>query len=370
MGRRDGILRTFDLPLRRFIPEYSESSGLILLTSRHPDTKELLGYIRFTYKGDSYGQVEATNLRAALQYRHLKIGATTKYGDDEQSGKHGEGFKVAALVFRRFPSNHSFRIETSGVSCNFIFNKELELACTITRMSQSQLDAAKRRSERQKDGLFARPTQDVSVYIGQLQQAKTEYGYKTKGNKIHIDKFKTWLGVALEIKPPKSMVKTKFGDLILDPEFRDKFYLQGLLLPSGSMSGKKHRYGYNFVEGSTTRDRDSLSRPGQEARQISKIWSAAILDFDGDAQSARLLSIYTTLLVESLNEVGDVSLSNYQKNLSVDIVEKVWGHMRTINRSSDDRSAFYYTPTNGKDVRENYTGIICCRLTEYPRKRT
>jgi hypothetical protein len=348
LRRRDGILRSSALPLGRFLTQYSEHNRLILIQAHHPDTKELLGYIRFTYASDGYGQVEATNRNARLEYRHLKIGGGTKSYDDEQSGKHGEGFKVAALVFRRSPNNHTFRIESSGVNCNFIFNQDLDLACTITRMSQSKLDTAKTRFEGRKDGMAARPTEDVAVYIGQPRQGKNEHGCKTKGNKVHKASFLKWLEVTLDINPPNSIVKTRFGDLILDPAYKGKFYLQGLLLPSGSTSGKEHRYGYNFIQGSTSRDRDSLSKPGQETRQISNIWSAAILD--GGKESANLLAIYTNLLTTSLNEVGDASLSNYQAYLSRGIVERVWDHMRTVSGSHDGLPAFYYAPTNGNDV--------------------
>ena len=292
--------------------------------------------------------MEVTNLDAELKYQHLKLGATTKHKDTKQSGKHGEGFKVAALVFRRHPHNHTFRIESSGVKCNFIFNRELELSCIITPITQSMLDAATEKSERQKDGLVAHPTKDVSVYIGEPREGTTSKGKHTKSDRIRREDFKTWLDITLDINPPKDIVKTEFGDLILDSTYKGKFYLQGLLLPSGSMSGKAHCYGYNFIKGNTTRDRNSLATPGLESRQICEIWSAAILN--NSEKSADLLAIYTELLIKSLNELGDVCLTKYQEFLSTEVIQRVWCYMRSINASADGYSAFYYTPNDGNDV--------------------
>jgi hypothetical protein len=335
---------------------------MIEVLKRDPFTRKLLGFIRFKYDKDGLGHVEATNFGASLEYRHLKIGATTKLNDGKQSGKHGEGFKVAALVFRRFPNNHTFRVESSGVSCNFIFNRELELTCSITPIRQSKLaaakkklDAAKKKTGHQGDNMVADPSKDVSVYIGETREGTSSIGIKTSGSKIHVDVFKKWLQVTLDIDAPPNKVTTDIGTLILDPAYKNKFYLQGLLLPSGSMSGREHQYGYNFFEGSTTRDRDSLSSPGQEEEQIGKIWTAAILR--GGQKRSALLASYTELLLGSLNVLGDVTLVNYKRWLSRDIVERVWEYMRTINQSADGRPAFYYTTTDGEDVSVRFRSV-------------
>ncbi|KAF2689716.1 hypothetical protein K458DRAFT_427827 [Lentithecium fluviatile CBS 122367] len=259
--------------LRDFSPGCSERYRVILIEKRHSDTKKLLDYIRFTYKKDGC--------------------ATTKADDDKQSGKHGEGFKVAALIFRRHPNKHTFRVKSSGVSCNIIFNPGRDLACTITQLSKAKFDVAK---EHPGDDMVANPMKDVSIYIGEPCQSRNSKGDGTRTNRIHIGDYGQWLNVMLDINLPTARVQTRSGTLILDPAYKNKFDLQGLLLPSGSMSGKQHRYNYDFSIGSTTRDRDSLSRPGQEARQIGEIWSAAILD---GAQRVLNFSVFALIYLPS-----------------------------------------------------------------------
>lgn len=346
--RRDEIRRGFHISLRDFAPISSESSGVILIQQFHPVSKELCGYIRFKYNKNGDGELEVRNFNASLKYRHLKIGASTKAHDKNQSGKYGEGLKVAALIFRRFPNNHSFRIESSGFSWNFIFNQELDLACTLTRMSDAKLAQENKKAESQQSAPTSQSRERVSIFIGARRTSYTSMGEVTRGNKIHVDDFRKWLDVTLDINPPTDIVHTTAGDLILDPAYKNKHYLQGLLLPSGSMSGKPHNYGYNFMKGHTNRDRDAIAQPGGESRQRLAIWAAGIRI--GGAKGDELLSIYTNLLLNSLNELGDVALPSKWPCLDPDIAGKVWKHMCTINQGPDGRPAFYYTATEGKDV--------------------
>ena len=48
--RRDGILRASNLTLSDFNPVYIDNKRVILIEVRHPETQELLGFIRFQSK--------------------------------------------------------------------------------------------------------------------------------------------------------------------------------------------------------------------------------------------------------------------------------------------------------------------------------
>lgn len=340
-------MRSFGLDLRSFSPKYSESKRLILIEQFKPSTGELLGYLRFTYQKDGYGTLEVTNFQASLEYQHLRLGATTKASHKGQTGKYGEGFKIAALVFRRSPNNHTFRVVTSGVSCNFIFQQSLDLACTITPISDKALADAQNHIGLENRATTSDPENDVSIFIGKPREGRTSLGPSAKSRKIHVDDFKSWLKVTLDIKSP-DMIRTECGDLITDSAYRNKFFLQGLELPSGSMSGKAHRYGYNFIEGDTSRDRNVLSNLGQEAKQIGLNWAEAIRP--GDVKAQELLAEYSKMLLCSISELGDVNLVKFEKWFDPDIAKKIWCYMRTINQSEDGRSCFYYAPTDGNDV--------------------
>jgi hypothetical protein len=69
------------------------SEDVYTVEAWHPDTKRLLGYIRF-----SQGTIEFTNFGARLSRTALSLGASSKRKDDSMAGGHGEGFKVGALI--------------------------------------------------------------------------------------------------------------------------------------------------------------------------------------------------------------------------------------------------------------------------------
>ena len=79
--RRDGILSSFNLNLSQFHPTYTENEKkrVILIEARHPDTKDLLGFIQFKHDKDGYCKdgLKIVNFKATLKYRNLGTGATT-----------------------------------------------------------------------------------------------------------------------------------------------------------------------------------------------------------------------------------------------------------------------------------------------------
>lgn len=75
--------------------------------------KQCLGFIRFKGR-DHIGTVEITNLKATLQPWHLLIGGTEKRGEEDQAGAHGEGLKLAALVWMHSAQNNHLRCYSGG----------------------------------------------------------------------------------------------------------------------------------------------------------------------------------------------------------------------------------------------------------------
>jgi hypothetical protein len=125
---KDGILKSFGIKERDFKPEYQESRGEILIQVFKPQaettngTMELCGYIRFKWGSDGCGTLEMANFRANLQRHYLGFGGTTKAKDPNQAGQHGEGLKLAALVFRRHPNNYGVRFHSSKFNWNIGFD--------------------------------------------------------------------------------------------------------------------------------------------------------------------------------------------------------------------------------------------------------
>jgi hypothetical protein len=187
------------------------------------------------------------------------------------------------------------------------------------------------------------------VVIGAPGNTSTVDGQKTRGKPVHLSDFRKMLKVTLDIDPPKNMIRTPQGNLIRDPTYKGMMYLRGLLLPSGGMSGKQYTYGYDFVDGSTTRDRDTLAGSGEESKRIADIWAAVIR---GDnSKDLEMTTEYTNLLLKHLNKRGDAILGNGCIRLAKDIACRVWIKMRSMNHNQQGRTAFYYSAIEGKDVR-------------------
>lgn len=120
------------------------------------------------------------------------------------------------------------------------------------------------------------PYEDVCLTIGAPGATRTIHGIETRADRPHVDAFKEWLTVTLDINSPKDTIHTKDGDLICDPTYQSSMYLRGLLLPSGGASGSNYAYGYNFIDGKNSSDRSMLVGAGDEKKGILKIWTAAI----------------------------------------------------------------------------------------------
>lgn len=101
-------------------------------------------------------------------------------------------------------------------------------------------------TSRKKEGgkarsALAHPWEDVCVVIGAPGPSRTIHGDRIKSKILHVDAFKQMLKVTFDIDPPKKIVGTPHGDLILDPIYQGKMCLRGLLLPSeGYLRAKLH----------------------------------------------------------------------------------------------------------------------------------
>jgi hypothetical protein len=94
----------------------TDNGGVYIAEARHPDTGELLGFVRYKEKD---GMLELTNFKARLSRVTLDLGVTSKREKAHLAGTHGEGFKIAALVIVR--EGYQARLETSSYYWRFTF---------------------------------------------------------------------------------------------------------------------------------------------------------------------------------------------------------------------------------------------------------
>jgi hypothetical protein len=346
----DGILNANNLTLEQFEPKYFEDSKKrkIEITVRHPTLselesdpthKKLLGYVLFKWRKDGNGLLQICNFNAALYERNFKLGNTTKVNDKNQAGEHGEGFKLAALVLRRAPQNYSVRVMASRHFINFKFNEKGEILAHVSAPSSSMIskDQAKfKKLEREKKSRPLEPKiwEDVCFEIGVPRTCTDDLGEKQKTSRVLLADFRNWLTVTTHINPPKDVVLTPHGTLILDSSHKNKMYLRGLLLPNTTNSGQNYEFGYDFPSGTTNRDRGSLASSGQEAEMLASIWTYAVSRTD---RAEELVGKYYRLLIAK--EPRNADVRDAEKYLKGAGIQRIWSFMK---EQSTQENAFYY----------------------------
>jgi hypothetical protein len=134
----------------------------------------------------------------------------------------------------------------------------------------------------------------------------------------------------LDGPPAEGLIRTDYGDLLIDDEFRGRVYLKGLRTDSFSPGGHKYVFGYNFADGHIGRDRERLTNAREEAKMVATIWESAILG----KQSPDITRKYIELF--SYDErAPDVSLA--EDLISEATARAVWSQMR-----QDSPHSFFY----------------------------
>ncbi|KAK2803834.1 hypothetical protein FQN50_006841 [Emmonsiellopsis sp. PD_5] len=333
---KDAIIASNALSLREFQPvmQYLETETLV--TIHGPVTPSfqgtpgpLLGYIRHNKRK---GYVELVNFNAQLTNRALDLGVTTKEGDKNLAGSHGEGLKIAAVVLLR--NSHRLTIDASSYHWDFAFfpPSKTELACTLQAATSDEIRKAKEaHSAAVKAGKKLELTpdirEDVAVCIG-----------KCGGARVSIHDFQSWTKAILDLNPPSpsDIIHTDHGDLLLSPEFEGRLYFKGLILTNPEPLGKGYVYGYNFLRGQVNRFREHLTKPSEEAIAITRIWEDAIRT-GGD----RVLDRYITILQE---DPTCAEIIHTEREISRATAQLLWN--RLIRDASD--CFFYYEKREDK----------------------
>ncbi|KAI0145913.1 hypothetical protein F4776DRAFT_660789 [Hypoxylon sp. NC0597] len=296
---RDGIIQSFKLSEQDFRVVTEASSNEIIYKAIAPDSshrktnesKECFGYIRWS-RQNGVGTVEITNRQATLEPWHLDMGGTSKKTERNQAGMHGEGLKVALLVLMRKPQNHAVRCRSGGFSWTFNFTNQRRLVARPVRMSPTEIakirDQAKSEVNQSSLPFVADPNEDIQFLIGTGPKGRDENGWPITREEVTRKEFRNWTKAAIFLQNvgAAGIVRTREGDLIVDPRYGGNIYLKGLLLKesndgrSASITGKKLKYGYNFANGVTNRERESMAGVDDESRAIISIWSQALIAND------------------------------------------------------------------------------------------
>ncbi|KAH3174022.1 hypothetical protein KXX02_007454, partial [Aspergillus fumigatus] len=293
---KDAIIQSFNLNLRDFRPTYQESVDFISIAVPEVGSNtNALGFIRYEKKS---GRVILVNACAQLRTDALQLGHTSKKGQLQFAGCHGEGLKLAAMVMCR--EGYSVSIETGNSYWSFAYGgpSKSRFCCNIGPLSVATPDG-KLNSAQDMACFTYRTWRDVCVEVGPDSEGT--------GGGVSLEKFKQWLTVSLDIRGysyPESIIETDQGDLIIDPRFRGKTFLKGLLLPASVLEARPFELSYNFVQGGVNRDRQRLVSRYEQADLVRRIWESAIRE-----NEALILPLYVNLL-RNFPRAPDVELAD------------------------------------------------------------
>jgi hypothetical protein len=311
----------------RLRPSISDK-GVFEAEGRHPDTKVLLGFIRYE---EETGTLELVNFGAELPLSSLALGYTTKQNQAKLAGCHGEGFKLAALVMLR--KGYAVNISASGHYWNFHWGKNdtRQLYCNITAPTENTL-------KKQRDAIVqngsprekkANICTDVKFTIGV---------YRTKGEKIPLEDMQHWIKTTLDLYTPAFIIQSSKGRLILNPNYSNMVYLKGLLLERTPKS-RKFKFGYDLYEGTVNRDRQWVRDPELVASNLATIWEEAIEKYE-----AITLVEYVNMHRDAV-KWADVDLA--ENHITQALAQKIWQCLCTENSEGE---LFYHDSQHGDSV--------------------
>lgn len=288
----------------------------------------MLGFIR--YKN---GTLEFTNFNARLSRKCLDLGVTTKRDNNETAGTHGEGFKVGALVMAR--CGYRVQIQASDYYWNMkLGGKDSStLYCHLNPMSVEKLAKLRKKSD-------TRPSHLNRLLVNNIwEDVSFKIGGRVRGSGGLISKadFEKWMHVSIDLQRPNEMIHTIQGSLILDPAFGGKIYLKGLLLEANS-SSKRFTYGYNLLRGEVNRDRERLSNPFEEAKELAEIWAHAI-----ELNKENTIGKYVAMLRS--DEAADVH--EVERFISESVAKTIWQHLLKLD---PEKRLFYHDSRTGDKV--------------------
>ena len=184
------------------------------------------GYpLSVTYDED-YSELIISNTGTKLNISSLVLGNTTKDEDERLIGKYGEGYKLALLVLLRLGKEVRIYTENEKWTPSFAksktFNTEVLVIHRELKEGTSDLDRVQ----------FV--IEDITL---------SEFDMLKKKSLRIMDEVSKW---------KRKVVDCDYGQILLDSEYRGKFYVEGLFI----QTDENFKYGYSFNSDVVDLDRD------------------------------------------------------------------------------------------------------------------
>jgi hypothetical protein len=166
------------------------------------------------------------------------------------------------------------------------------------------------------------------------------------------EEVKSWLEFSLQLDPPTEIIETEKGSLILDPNFRNKMFLKGILLEDTRATKTNFQFGYNLSQGQVNRDRQQLTDIHEQGRFLAKIWANAM------EQKPKMVEQYLNML-QSHPLPADVELAEHY--IEERTARQIWQHLLD---KDPQRKLFYYNVELGKQVQSLFKHPLATLLTK------
>ncbi|CAI6258362.1 unnamed protein product [Periconia digitata] len=335
----DGQIKENGLKVGVLIPQYSQEGKKNVIRSVHPISSNLLGYIIFDHE---QGTIEFTNFHANPTRENFAVGGTTKDGTTKQAGQFREWMKLCGLALVKLGYYRS--TFTDGAKSTIRLDYRGELLVSLNPLTDSAKEKAKAKPRSPGD-LEANHLKNVSLIVGgeKKLRAFNKVKEEAKGKKDAPDKFLRALKkLTLVVVPPENIIRTPYGDLVLDPQYVGSIYLKGLrrVWVEKKRWGPTQLYCYNFPDSHTDPDRGMTITTTRLAHKIYKIWEHIIMESQ-NPRSRELVEIYSENFVNHLNENLEVFTIKLIGSIKPEFFGKIWEYIRDTNHE-----VFYYNESS------------------------
>ena len=307
LNRREGIREVSKLPTKPAV-EYTETDAFTTIRALRPDTPfrdpspipRPCGFIQFNQERGTLvlNISDGLMLRGYLNHQVHGYGSSAQQGQGQGQGQshtyeqgqgQGQSQNTPSQGYEKRPptpsnkllkatmvmmlSGYQVRFESSKDRWDFFFVGETFSFSRTPATEEAFLDSLN------QDSFSASPVEKVSVndlaiVIGPGPGPGSD---GDKSRKVDRAKLFRWLGVTLDIAnfgQPSRVIATEFGDLILDAQFANSIYANGILLSTSHLG--RFAYGYHFHTEEIVADGLVLAADEKEAQLRCRIWEAAV----------------------------------------------------------------------------------------------
>ena len=294
LNRREGIREVSKLPTKPAV-EYTETNAFTIIRALRPDTPfrdpipipRPCGFIQFNQERGTLvlNISDGLMLRGYLNHQVHGYGSSAQQSQGHGHGQgqdqsHGEGSerrpptpsnKLLKATMVMMLSGYQVRFESSKDRWDFFFVGETFSFSRTPATEEVFLDSLN------QDSFGASPVEKVSVNDLAIVIGPGPGDGDTASRRVDRAKLFRWLGITLDIAnfgQPSRVIATEFGDLVLDAQFANSIYANGILLSTSHLGA--FAYGYHFHTEEIVADGLVLAAGEREAQLRCRIWDAAV----------------------------------------------------------------------------------------------